>query len=197
MASFAQTDIVPETVFDAQAPQLAGTEVPGNPEAAHDRFLGLDSYGWVALAFVIFVAILWKVGAFRALGSALDAKGERVRADLAEAAALRTEAEALKAKAAADAAQARADAEAVIANATAEAQRIVEQAAIDADLMIARRSKLAEERIAAEARSTEAELRARAAEITMKAAHTVLVEQAARGNLSGLTDSAIEVLDRR
>lgn len=206
MANAAQNDISSEMALDAELdqvvttdypPQHMGTEVPADQAEAHEAFLGIDSYGWVGLSFVVFVAILWKVGAFRAIGAALDAKGERVRSDLAEAASLRAEAEALKAKAATDAAQAQADARAVIENATAEAERIITQAALDADAMIARRGKLAEDRIAAEARSTEAEIRARAAEITVRAGRALLAEKAAQGQLAGLADSAISGLDRR
>lgn len=163
----------------------------------HETFLGMDSYAWVALAFVAFMLILWRVGAFRGLAGALDSRAERVRSDLAEAAALRAEAEAMKAKAAADAAQAEADAKAVIANAEAEARRIVEQASHDADEAMRRRTRMAEDRIAAEARTAEAELRARASDITVRAAREILAERSRQGDLSNLVDSAIANLDKR
>jgi len=175
----------------------SGTGADGGHDAAHETYLGLDSYGWVAVAFLLFVALLWKVGAFRMLGSSLDARAEKVRSDLAEAAALKAEAVAMKAKAAADAAQAEADAKAMLANAESEARRIVEQATVDAEAAIARRTRLAEDRIAAEARSAEAELRSRAADITVKAARALLAERSANGELVALTDAAISGLDRR
>ena len=167
----------------------AGEAVP------HETLLGLDSYGWVGLAFLAFVLLLWRFGAFRMIGSALDAQADKVRADLAEAAALRAEAEAMKDKAAADAVAAEAQARATIANAEIEAQRIVEQAARDAEEAIARRTRLAEDRIQAEARSVEAALRARAADITVAAAEHVLKTRAEA--LQPLTDAAIAALDRR
>ncbi|MFA7439761.1 MAG: hypothetical protein WCZ66_02205 [Sphingomonadaceae bacterium] len=191
---------VPGEMLDERIAEevIAGhTEVAGGPDAVHETFLGLDSTAWVAISCLIFVAVLWKVGAFRAIGNALDSRATKVRADLAEAASLRAEAEALKAKAAADAAQAEADAKAVIANAEVEAKRIVAQATEDAETAIRRRTRLAEDRIAAEGRSAEAELRARAAEITVKAAQTMLAERSKRGELSGLVDTAIAGLDRR
>jgi len=165
--------------------------------AGHEVFLGLDSYGWVAVAFLLFVALLWKVGAFKMLLGSLDARADKVRSDFAEAAALKAEAEALRAKAAAEAAQAQVDANAMLANAEAEARRIVEQATRDAETAIARRTRLAEDRIAAEARSAEADLRARAADITVKAARALLAEGAASGELVALTDAAISTLDKR
>lgn len=175
----------------------ATTTVDAGPDAAHETFLGLDSYAWVGLAFLSFMLLLWRLGAFSALVKALDAQAEKVKSDLAEAAALKAEAEAMKVKAAADAAEAEAAAKAMLANAEVEAMRIVEQAAADADEAITRRTRLAEDRIAAEARSAEAELRARAADITVRAATALLAERSAKGDLADLADDAIAGLDRR
>ena len=50
---------------------------------------------WVAVAFVIFLAIVWKVGGFKAMTGGLDSRAERIRAELAEAQRLRQEAAAL------------------------------------------------------------------------------------------------------
>lgn len=193
---------VQDTPNEQDSPGLA----PGTPEShagtasttgevPHETWLGLDSYGWVALAFLVFAAILWRLGAFRMLGTALDKQADKVKSDLAEAATLRAEAEAMKAQAAADAAQSQADARAMLANAEAEAQRIVEQSGHDAEAAIARRTRLAQDRIAAETRAAEAALRARAADITVKAAETILA--ARQDSLQPLTDAAIAGLDRR
>jgi F-type H+-transporting ATPase subunit b len=187
---------------ETPAAAATATEVThgATTEAAHNdhpSFLGLDSYAWVGLAFLCFVLLLWRLKAFRMIGGALDAQAEKVKADLAEAAALKAEAEAMKARAAAEAAEAEAAAKAMVAHAEEEAKRIVEQAGIDADTAISRRSKLAHDRIAAEARSAEAELRAHAAEITVKAARALLAERSASGDLAPLTDAAIAGLDRR
>lgn len=183
-------------VADHAAAQ-AGTVAEAEHAVHHETFLGLDSYAWVGLAFLCFVLLLWRLGAFSAITKALDSQAEKVKADLAEAAALKAEAAEMKAKAVAEAAEAEAAAKAVLANAEVEAKRIVEQAAIDAEEAIARRTRLAEDRIAAEARTAESELRARAAEITVKAATALLAERSAKGELADLTDAAIAGLDRR
>ena len=175
----------------------ASTSAEAGHAEAHPSYLGLDSYGWVAVAFLMFVALLWKFGAFTMLGSALDARADKVRADLAEAATLKAEAQALKAKAAAEAAHAQTDAQAMLANAEVEAKRIVEQATADAEVAISRRTRLAEDRIGAEARTAEAALRSRAADITVQAARALLAERSASGDLAGLTDASIATLDRR
>ena len=183
----------------AEAAAAGAGETHASTEAGHaadhPTFLGLDSYAWVGAAFLCFVLLLWRLGAFRMIGTSLDAQAEKVKADLAEAAQLKAEAEAMKAKAAAEAAEAQASAKAMLANAEVEAKRIVEQAAKDAEDAIARRTKLAEDRIAAEARGAEAELRARAADITVKAAEALLAARSK--DLAGLTDAAIAGLDRR
>ncbi len=180
---------------DHAAPLATHATTQAGHDAGHETLLGLDSYGWVGLAFLTFLIILWRVGAFRMLGNMLDAQAEKVKSDLAEAAALKAEAQAMKAQALADAAQAETDAKAIIANAQAEAKRILEQADRDAETAIARRSRLAQDRIAAEARTAEQELRARAADITVKAAQAVL--SARSDSLTGLTDAAIATLDQR
>src|SRR5512146_125124 len=99
-------------IADSAAAQAAGEaqSAAGETHAAteaghsadHPTFLGLDSYAWVGAAFLCFVLLLWKLGAFRMIGTSLDAQAEKVKADLAEAAQLKAEAEAMKAKAAAD-----------------------------------------------------------------------------------------------
>ncbi len=181
----------------APAETHSSTAADGGHDAAHETYLGLDSYGWVAVAFLIFAGLLWKFGAFKMVGGALDSRAEKVRGDLAEVAELKAEAEALKAKAAAEAVQAAADAKAMLATAEVEAARILQQAKSDAEDAIFQRTRMAEDRIAAEARAAEAELRARASDIVVKAARAVLAERAAKGELDELTDAAIAGLDRR
>ena len=47
---------------------------------------------WVAVSFLIFMAIIWKVGGFRTMTQGLDTRSERIRAELDEARRLREEA---------------------------------------------------------------------------------------------------------
>jgi F-type H+-transporting ATPase subunit b len=160
------------------------------PQVEHEAWL-FDSYGWVAVAFVVFMLLIWRVGGFRSLGAALDSRGAKVRADLAEAAQLKAEAEALRSKAVEDAAQAARDADAIVANAHREAEALVANAEMAAHAAVARRQRLAEDRITAAQRSAEAALRARAADLATRAARDILAERAARGELAGMTDRAI------
>src|SRR5579884_2572737 len=68
------------------------------PEAAEPTALSLNPGGWVAIAvIVVFVILIWKKVP-GAVGRALDSKIALIRDQLAEAEALRKEAEALKAE---------------------------------------------------------------------------------------------------
>ncbi|MFN7177338.1 MAG: ATP F0F1 synthase subunit B, partial [Thermaurantiacus sp.] len=153
--------------------------------------------GWLAVAFVLFMALLWRVGAFAAIGRALDGQADKVRAALAEAEQLKAEAERLRSDAAREAQEAAEQARAILAQAETEAGRIIAQAETDAEAAIARRTRLAEDRIAAAERAAEAELRARAADLSVKAAETLLAQQAGEGRLRHLTDDAISELAGR
>src|ERR1044071_7836766 len=110
----------------------AGVEHVGAPE--HHPLptaLGLDAPQWIALAMVVVLAILiWKrVPAL--IARALDSKIAAIRAQLDEAAQLRSEAEAIKAEYEARSAQADAEAATLLDRARAEAEGIVRQAESD------------------------------------------------------------------
>lgn len=40
---------------------------------------------WVAVAFVIFMGVVWYAGAFKALASGIDGRSARIRTELEEA----------------------------------------------------------------------------------------------------------------
>ena len=142
-----------------QAPHIR--EAPGHAEPAgvvgtpeHHELptaLGLDAPQWIALAMVVvFAILLWKrVPAL--IGKALDSKIAGIRAQLDEAAQLRSEAEAIRAEYEAKAAQAESEAATLLDRARAEAEGIVRQAESDASALVERRGRMAEDKIAAAA----------------------------------------------
>lgn len=156
----------------------ASTEAHGGPEAHGPEATALlmNGTGWVSLAMLIFLAVLiWKkVPA--AIGGVLDKKIAAIRAQLAEAAKLRAEAEALKAEYEARMATATKDAEAMRAAAEEEAADLIAQAKVDAEALIVRRQKMAEDKIGAAERTAIAEVRARAAAAATSAAATLLAQ---------------------
>ena len=52
----------------------------------------LEAEFWVAVAFVLFMAVVWKVGGFDQITKGLDGRAKRVRHELDEARRLREEA---------------------------------------------------------------------------------------------------------
>ena len=98
----------------------------------------------VAAGFVIFVCLMFYLGMHRKINSALDSRAARISAELAEAARLRAEAEAVLASFEQRRAEAQAEAEAVVAQAHAEAKRIASEARVRMTEFLQRRTKQAE-----------------------------------------------------
>ena len=159
----------------SEAQVTTGTEIP-HQEVEPSAF-GLTAPAWISLAVIVVIAILiWKkVPA--AIGKALDAKIALIRDQLAEAEALRKEAETLKAEYQAKAASADKDREALLERARHEADEIVAKAKTDAEALIERRTRMAEDKIAAEERAAVQQLRAAAADAATKAAARLIAER--------------------
>ena len=158
------------------ANQLERTEVAGSEPYADPSALGFDATMLVALSMAVVIAImLWKkVPA--AIGKALDGKIATIRRQLDEAAALRAEAEALKAEYEARAAASEGEAAAMLERARHEAETIRAQAETDAAALVERRTRMAEDKIAAEKRAALQQLRATAADAAARAAARLIAE---------------------
>jgi F-type H+-transporting ATPase subunit b len=175
--------------------KATGVEHVGAPEHHPEpTALGLDAPQWIALAMVVVFAILiWKrVPAL--IGKALDSKIAAIRAQLDEAAELRSEAEAIKAEYEAKAAQADAEAATMIERAHAEAEGIVRQAESDASALVERRTRMAEDKIAAAERAALDEVRAKAARAAAAAAESLIRDKLDAGADKALVDRTIEGL---
>lgn len=133
-----------------------------------------DAEFFVAAGFVIFAGLAIYYGIHRKIAASLDKRGERVAAELAEAARLRSEAEALLASFENRRAEDQAEAEALVAQAHAEAQRIADEAHARMTEYLQRRTKQAEEKIGLAEVQAAAEVRAAAAEAAVKAAEAIL-----------------------
>jgi F-type H+-transporting ATPase subunit b len=176
---------------------LLMTMVAEAPAAAEPTFLGINPGGWVSLAIlVVFVILIWKKVP-GAVGRALDSKIALIRDQLAEAEALRKEAEALKAEYEAKAAAIDKDREALLERAHHEAQEIVEKAKKDSEALIERRTRMAEDKIAAEERSAVEQLRATAADAAARAAARLIAERHDAGTDAKLVDQAIKEISAR
>jgi F-type H+-transporting ATPase subunit b len=135
----------------------------------------LDPKFWVAISFVLFVVLAGRT-AWARVSEMLDARGARIRADLDEAARLRSEAEAMRAQAEADRQAALREAEELIARARAEAERVGQAASAEAEAAAKRRERMAMDRIAAAEAGAVADVRNAAAEVAVIAAREVIAQ---------------------
>src|SRR5574338_1282661 len=170
---------------------------PAAPEHAEPTYLGLNPAGWVALAMLaVFALLIWKKVP-GAIGRALDSKIALIRDQLAEAEALRREAEALKAEYEQKAASIDKDREALLERARHEAKEIVAKAKTDSEALIERRTRMAEDKIAAEERSAVEQLRAAAADAATRAAARLIAERHDARTDEKLVDQAIKDIASR
>ncbi|MEO8548167.1 MAG: F0F1 ATP synthase subunit B [Sphingomicrobium sp.] len=179
------------------ADPVHASTVQHEPAGGEAKAFGLDAPVFIALAMIVVLAIMiWKkVPA--AIGKALDAKIALIRDQLAEAEALRKEAEALKAEYQAKANAAGAEAAAMIERAHGEAREIVAKAKTDAEALIARRSRMAEDKIAAEERAAVKELRAAAVDGAARAAARLIAGRDDPATDQQLVDRTIAELPSR
>lgn len=175
----------------------ATTEVPAQHEAAEPTALGLTPPAWIALAMlVVIVMLIWKKVP-DAIAGALDDKIALIRDQLAEAEALRKEAEALKAEYEKKAKGVDKDRKALLERAKHEADEIVAKAKTDAEALIERRTRMAEDKIAAEERAAVEHLRATAADAATKAAARLIAERHDAKTDRQLVDQAIKEIAGR
>lgn len=128
----------------------------------------------VAIGFGIFLGLMVYLGMHRKINSALDNRAARISAELAEAARLRAEAQALLASFEQRRTEAEAEAAAVVAQAHAEAEIVASEARTRMTEFLQRRTKQAEEKIGVAETQAAAEVRAAAADAATKAAEIVL-----------------------
>ncbi len=178
------------------AETAAGTEAAhGGEEHAVPSALGFDATMLVALAMLIVIGIaIWKkVPAL--IAATLDKQIAGIREQLDAATNLRTEAEAIKAEYQAKARQAGRDAEVMKVAAEAEAKDIIAKAKEDATALIARRGKMAEDKIAAAETAAIADVRAKAAAVSAAAAEILITAHHDAKTDTALIDAAIAKLN--
>ena len=148
---------------------------------------------WVALAFIVFFLLfgrkLW--GAITAL---LDDRAAKIRAELDEAARLRTDAEAMLKDAQARREAAIVEAKQLLDGAKVEAARLAQATADEAEAAARRREQMAMDRIAAAEKAAVDEVRTTAAEVATVAARQVIADGLSAEADGGLIDQAIAQL---
>jgi F-type H+-transporting ATPase subunit b len=143
----------------------------------------LEPETWVAIAFVILMALFVYFGIHKTVLKALDHRGERIKAELDDARRLKEEAAKLLAEYKAKRASAEAEAQEIISNAKAEAERIAVEAKAKMEDFVARRTKTAESKIALAEAQAVADVRSAAANAAVAAASTIL-SQSVKGSVA-------------
>ncbi len=146
------------------------------------RLLG-DAEFWVAVAFVIFLAGMGYLGVHRMVAKSLDERADRIKAELDEARKIKDEAAQLLAQYQRKRQEAEGEAQEIIAGAKAEAERLAIEAKAKIEEFVARRTKMAETKIAQAEAQAAAAARSAAAEAAVAAAEKILTQET-RGKLA-------------
>jgi F-type H+-transporting ATPase subunit b len=142
-----------------------------------------DPETWVAIAFIILLAVFGYFGVHRVVLTALDHRADRIRSELDEARRLKEEATKVLADYKARRASAEREAAEIVTSAKADAERIAAEAKVKMEDFVARRTKAAESKIALAEAQALADVRSAAAEAAVQAATTVL-SQTVKGKLA-------------
>jgi F-type H+-transporting ATPase subunit b len=156
-----------------------------------------DAEFWVAVSFLLFVGILIYMGVHRKLTAALDDRQLRIKAELDEARRLREEAAALLIEYRRKQQEAEGEAQVIIANAKAEAERMAVEAKAKMEEFVARRTSMAQTKIAQAEAQALADVRAAAAEAAVAAAEKILTQTAKGKVADDLLAMGIEDVKRK
>ena len=147
---------------------------------------------WVGVAFIGFIALLMYYKVPGLVTKALDERADAVRKELEEARKLRDEASALLADYKARQAGAQKEADAILARAKQETAALAAESKTSLTEMLARRTKLAEDKIARAQGQATAEVRAAAIEAAVGAAHGIIGEKLGGDAGAGLVARSIQ-----
>jgi F-type H+-transporting ATPase subunit b len=160
-----------------------------NPELFSGAFWMRPVF-WVAVAFVIFFVLFGKK-LWAALASMLDGRINAIKQELAEAAALRREAEAMLKDAQAQREAALASAARLLDYAREEAARVSAAASAEAEASALRRERMALDRISAAEIAALRDVRVAAVEVATIAAEQVIRQSLGQDADAVLIDRAI------
>ena len=157
----------------------------------------MDATFWATVALFIFLAIVVYAGAPAMVGRSLDARADRIRQDLEEARRLREEAQQLLAEYQRKRKEAEQEAGDIVAAAKREADLLVDDARKKTEEYVARRSALAETKIAQAERDAVNEVRGRAVDIAVAAAGRLLADRIDSKADAALFKSALDDVKAR
>jgi F-type H+-transporting ATPase subunit b len=137
----------------------------------------MEAETWVAIGFFAFLALLGYLGVHRKLIQSLDERAGRIKAELDEARRLKDEAAQLLAEYQRKRQEAEGEAQEIVAGAKAEAERLAVEAKAKVEDFVARRTQMAETKIAQAEAQALADVRGAAAEAAVAAAEKILAQE--------------------
>ena len=177
---------------------LIATLIAAPAFAAEGAFISLQNTDFVVLlAFLVFIGVLVYFKVPGLIGGLLDKRAEGIKAELAEARALRDEAQTLLASYEKKQRDVQAQADRIVAAARDEAAKAAIEAKAEIASSMARRLKAAEEQIASAQAGAIRDIRNQAITVAVGAAQDMISAQmtAAKGN--ALIDDAIAVVEAK
>src|SRR5438874_2444247 len=153
-----------------------------------------DPEFWVAVGFVMVIALLLWKGVPGMVGKMLDQRAAVIAAELEEARRLRTEAAALLADYQKRAAGAEAEARSIVAAATAEAAQFQKDSRAALEAQIARRAAAAQDKIAQAEAAALNEIRGLAADTAVNAAQKLIAARLDEARAKDLITDSIKGL---
>ncbi|HKF63020.1 MAG TPA: F0F1 ATP synthase subunit B [Dongiaceae bacterium] len=151
---------------------------------------------WVAVAFIVFIALFAKP-ILKAMNKGLDDRGARIKANLDEARRLREEAEALLSEYQAKQKSAAKEAADLLAHAREEAETLRKDAAANLEAMLKRRERMALDKIAQAEAQALADVRNEAVDLAVAAASHILTRHLPLDRAGALIDQSIGELEKK
>ena len=156
-----------------------------------------DATFFALVALIIFLGIAAYAGAFKSMGSGLDARARRIAKDLDDAARLRKEAEALLAEYKQKRIDAEKEAQGIIAQAKSDAGEYAAETRRKLSETLDRRTRQAEQKIAQAEASAIKDVRNAATEMAVAAARSLIVEAVKGSKGADLVAASIDTVKTR
>ena len=157
----------------------------------------MDATFWALIALVIFLALMVYLKVPGVVGKSLDGRAERIRDELEEARRLREEAQSLLAEYQRKRKEAEKEAGEIVAAAQREAHAIIEETKQKTEEYVARRNKLAEQKIAQAETEAVNDVRASAVDIAGAAAGRTLKDKVDAKTSADLFKSSLSEVKTR
>lgn len=157
----------------------------------------LDASFWATVALVLFFALIIYMKVPGLITKGLDDRSDKIRNDLEEARRLREEAQQLLAEYQRKRKEAEQEAEAIVAAAKHEAEAMAKDAEQKTEEYIARRTALAEQKIAQAEGQALAEVRTAAVDLAVEAAEAVITKKMTGAASSSMFKSSLAELKER